>query len=63
MIDRYGDRYELQCDFCSNFEGDFLEFQEAVDFKKANNWKSENVGGQWLDKCPECRRKTNENKM
>lgn len=53
MIDRYGDRYELQCDFCSNFEGDFLEFQEAVDFKKANNWKSENVGGQWLDKCPE----------
>lgn len=24
---------------------------------------SENVGGQWLDKCPECRRKTNENKM
>lgn len=41
MIERYGDRYELQCDYCSNFEGDFLEFQEAVDFKKANNWKSE----------------------
>ena len=33
---------------------DFMDFQEAVDYKKANNWKSRNINGEWFDKCPDC---------
>lgn len=53
-IERYGNKYELQCDFCSNSVDDFEDFQEAVDYKKANNWKSKNINGEWFDKCPHC---------
>lgn len=53
-IERYGNKYELQCDFCSNSIDDFIDFQEAVDYKKANNWKSKNINGEWFDKCPDC---------
>lgn len=54
MIERFGNRYELQCDYCSNYVEDFGDFQEAVDYKKANGWKSINVDGEWTDKCPDC---------
>ena len=27
---------------------------EEVDYKKANNWKSRNINGEWFDKCPDC---------
>ena len=54
MIERFGNRYELQCDYCSNYVDDFEDFQEAVDYKKANGWKSKNINGEWLDKCPNC---------
>lgn len=53
-IERYGNKYALQCDFCSNSVDDFEDFQEAVDYKKANNWKSRNINGEWFDKCPDC---------
>ena len=53
-IERYVNKYELQCDFCSNSIDDFMDFQEAVEYKKANNWKSKNINGEWFDKCPEC---------
>ena len=54
MIEKQGNRYELQCDYCSNCVDDGEEFQEAVDYKKANGWKSINVKGEWTDKCPNC---------
>ena len=53
-IERYENKYELQCDYCSNCIDDFVEFQEAVDYKKANGWKSKNIKGEWFDKCPDC---------
>lgn len=59
-IERYGNKYELQCDFCSNSIDDFLDFQEAVDYKKANNWKSSKINGEWFDKCPHCLKKKEE---
>lgn len=54
MIERYGNSYELQCDYCSNCVDDFIDFQDVVDYKKANGWKSINIKGEWTDKCPEC---------
>lgn len=54
MIERFGNRYELQCDYCSNYVDDFGDFQEAVDYKKANKWESININGEWTDKCPDC---------
>lgn len=54
MIERFGNRYELQCDYCSNYVEDFGDFQETVNYKKANGWKSVNVNGEWTDKCPDC---------
>lgn len=53
-IAKYGDKYELQCDFCSNSIDDFMDFKEAVDYKKASSWKSKNINGEWFDKCPYC---------
>lgn len=57
MIERYGNSYGLQCDYCSNCIDDFIDFQEAVDYKKANGWKSISNKGEWFDKCPDCLKK------
>lgn len=54
MIERKGNEYELQCDFCSNCVEDLIDFKDAVDYKKANGWKSEKIEEEWFDKCPNC---------
>lgn len=54
MIERYEYTFDLFCDYCSNFVANFENFREALDYKKANGWKSINVKGEWTDKCPEC---------
>lgn len=54
MIEKCGDRYKLQCDYCSNYVDDFDEFSDAVTHKKANGWRSQKVGDDWFDKCPDC---------
>ena len=54
MIEKNGYSYQLQCDCCSNYIEDFIDFQEVVDYKKANGWKSEKIGTEWIDKCPNC---------
>ena len=54
MIERKGNEYELQCDFCSNCVDELIDFKDAVDYKKANGWKSEKIEGEWFDKCPNC---------
>lgn len=55
MIEKQGSKYELQCDYCSNSE-EFDDFYDAVNHKKANGWKSENIKDEWFDKCPECQK-------
>ncbi len=58
MIDRIGGMYYLTCDVCGNeAEESFFEFYEAVEYKKANGWKSQRRDGQWEDVCPECQEK------
>lgn len=54
MIEKEGRYYILQCDYCSNSVDDFEEFQEVVNYKKVNGWKSINIKGGWTDKCPNC---------
>lgn len=54
-IEREGNKYQLQCDYCSNRVEDFDDFLDAVVHKKSNGWKSINVTtGEWADKCPNC---------
>lgn len=54
VIEKNGNTYILQCDYCSNYIDDLEDFQEVVDYKKANGWKSEKIGQDWLNKCPNC---------
>lgn len=54
-IERDYDFFNLYCDICGEeAEEQFFEFQEAVDYKKSNGWKSKRKGGEWQDVCPDC---------
>jgi len=44
----------LQCDFCSYSVSGLEDFNEAVQYKKENGWRSVNKEGKWYDKCPSC---------
>lgn len=55
MINKIKGRWYLICDGCSDNE-DFLEFQAAVDYAKANNWKTKkNDKDEWENFCPDCK--------
>jgi hypothetical protein len=55
MIDKAYGSYFLTCDICLNSaEEKFDNFDDAVDYKKSNGWRSEKKYGEWLDICPEC---------
>jgi len=47
--------YFLYCDVCGEAaDSDFFKFDDAVEYKKSNGWKSRKYGGEWEDVCPEC---------
>ena len=47
--------YELYCDVCTeSADMTFYDFNEAVEYKKAQGWKSREDDGGWYDICPEC---------
>ena len=55
MIEKRGEgRYVLVCDECGHEVKYFDTFQEAVDYKKENSWRSKKDGDEWLDVCPDC---------
>ena len=55
MITKISGSYRLICDVCGEAaDEEFYEFQEAVDYKKADGWGSEYRNGEWWDICPEC---------
>lgn len=55
MIDRQGGFFHLTCDVCQQEAGEaFFEFDEAVQHKKDNGWRSQRRNGEWEDVCPEC---------
>ena len=54
MIDKFG-LYDLICDVCGNSADEqFSDFSKAVDYKKANGWKSQKAKSGWQDVCPDC---------
>ena len=47
--------YDLVCDICGESAGKgFLDFRDAVDYKKQNGWKSQKRNNEWEDVCPSC---------
>lgn len=55
-IEYYEDSYNVICDFCYEAEAVDGDFDDAVQFKKDNGWKSIKTKGDWLDMCPACRK-------
>lgn len=54
-IEKTGNFYRLTCDNCGQvFDEEFDSFDEAVDAKVDNGWKSKKRHGNWEDWCPEC---------
>lgn len=48
--------YRLYCDICGYCEPkEFDYFDEVVEYKKENGWKSEKYKSEWQDICPECK--------
>lgn len=57
MISTYYGEIQLTCDICSEpVDEKFYDYQEAIDYKKANGWKSEKKYGEWFEVCPECQK-------
>lgn len=54
MIRRCNNGYELICENCGFSVTGFDTFQEAVDYKKENGWRSHKVDDGWEDVCPDC---------
>ncbi|MTI95210.1 MAG: hypothetical protein FH749_06935 [Firmicutes bacterium] len=49
------DVYFLTCDVCGEEPPEiFNDFDDAVDYKKANGWQSKKRNGEWEDICPDC---------
>lgn len=54
IIKEYGKCY-LECDICNEeVEKEFKYFDEIVDYKKQNGWKSKKINGEWVEICPIC---------
>lgn len=54
-IEKLGGSYTLECDICGEKAPRYFDyFDEAVDYKKENGWKSKRDDGGWWDHCPEC---------
>jgi Fe2+ or Zn2+ uptake regulation protein len=55
MIEKSDKVFHLTCDVCGEKALEvFFEFNEAVNYKKMNGWKSQKYKGEWEDVCPEC---------
>lgn len=47
-------RYVLVCDECGREVKYFNTFDEAVEYKRDNRWKSRKEDGEWVTLCPDC---------
>lgn len=54
-IEQHGEwKYSLVCDECGHEVKYFNTFEEAVDYKRENGWKSKKEDGEWATRCPDC---------
>jgi len=49
-----GGGYALVCDVCWEVPYSSDDFNDVVDHKKENGWKSRKADGEWIDVCPDC---------
>ncbi|NLK98123.1 MAG: hypothetical protein GX272_08615 [Epulopiscium sp.] len=55
MITRHDSLFHLICDICGEKADEyFLIFNDAVQYKKNNGWKSQKRNGEWEEICPNC---------
>lgn len=54
MIQRTNNGYELICDECGYSVTGMDTFDEAVEYKKEDGWKSMRQDGEWKDVCQDC---------
>ena len=47
-------KYVLVCDECGREVKYFNTFDEAVEYKRENGWKSKKDDGEWITICPDC---------
>lgn len=58
MIEKQYTTFYLICDMCDkSADEEFDCFEDAVDYKKDNGWKSRMIKGEWHDVCPDCLKK------
>lgn len=53
-VDGVKEEYDLICDICGKTIK-FDTFNEAVQFKKDNNWRSKKQLSNWIDMCDKCK--------
>ena len=54
-IEKEEGKFILYCDVCGETaDMSFAEFQDAVNYKKENGWRSKPEKWGWIDICPEC---------
>ena len=57
-IERFADTFIPTCDMCGVELPEEYSFEDAVDSKRQNGWKSaKDASGEWWDLCPECNAK------
>ena len=55
MISIDNGMFYLSCDVCGDIaEPAFETFDEAVDYKVDEGWKSQRRDSEWEDVCPDC---------
>ena len=54
MIDSFHNTHTLRCDVCDGEIGDYDDFWDAVNAKKAKGMKSRKIGDDWVDYCRDC---------
>ena len=55
MIDKQYGSYYAVCDACGTaLDGEYDDFQDAVDGMRANGWRTSKTGADWMNYCPAC---------
>ena len=55
MIEKNYGLFLLMCDNCGfTIDDEFIDFYDAVDYKKEAGWRSIKEQDIWLDLCPDC---------
>lgn len=54
MITKEYGEFILCCDMCGERVEGFKSFQDAIDYKRKENWETCKISSDWEDYCPIC---------